>query len=255
MRNRNRLFLLSLGSVLFLSCAELNETFVAVAPKVSSPFLTETLGVSSPGWLTIMNSTIFEAEIIIYQRVVIKLKPGESVADTRRWEPLINEGVEVPVLVRFYSDNHYIGAAGRIFRRYPSSHFSWNLSVREITPITPKPFYYDYDNNRSLNSYSLNSYFAKFPRELANGTTVIQILNNTPYEILVRTNGIPQGGILSQSEILYQKFVNFSSGWYSSQQISVVVVDANSPSRFLERSFWTCSRGVCAFQWIVDHLK
>lgn len=243
------LAMVAIIEILLLSgCASVVETVVAVAPQASSPFLTETLGAQPQGWLTIVNTTPLILEIIIYGTVVIKLNPGESVTDTRRWEPLIGEGVEVPVLVKAYNDSgNYIGVANRIFRRHYSSRFCWSVAKEDINLTSSFTRSYSHSSPSS----SLNSYFTKFPREMLNGTTALQIINNTGYDLLVRVNGVPQG-VLSPSEILYQKFLNFSSNYWRSEQIQISVIVTSSPTRSAHWSIWVHPRGVYAYQWIID---
>lgn len=226
------------------SCAAVVDTAVAVAPKVSSPFI-ETLGVQPAGWLTIINTTPFMLEVIVYGKTVVYLKPGESVVDTRRWEPLISEGVEVPILVRAYdASGNYIGVAGRIFYRRSNN---WNITQKDIIK---GPYSFDHSSLPP----SLNSYFVKFPREMFNGTTVLQVANNTSQKILLRVNGVPQV-ILNPTEIFYQKFTDFSHFHWHSEQIQISVVAVSNPTKYnWSRSIWTHSRGIHAYQWIINNL-
>lgn len=236
-------------SLLTSNCA----VFVSSLPQVSSPLLEENLGYHprNPHRMAVVNGTSFYASVAVYEQTMIKLNPGDSVYNTRRWELL---APQVPIMVRFYRDpelTDYVGAAGTVFQfnnGYLDS-YSWTIRPEEITTPTGR----SPSKRNPAVGVSPESYGVKFPRKWWNSHAGIQIVNNTGHDVFFRSGG-DNAQTVKPAQLFYGYYQLFGFSDLGGQEVHVELIFLNH-GRLVgsaERSFYVPSEGVYAYQWIVS---
>lgn len=232
------------------------------AVKVDSP-AAKRLGLDLNGnRMSVISAVPFYGRVYVYDEEVAIISPGESLEGLigqkllfLKWEPL---DPQIPILVKFYFDTEDmsrgkpIGFAHKIlnFRSQNPRSQTWIIRTSDIvgpdgnrlkssqTPIFPLAH---------ANTWTLEM---DYPREDWNATAVIQVANNTHFNLSIALNGkfreeIKPGEIyfLRGQEIL-------GSGQQASMQFTF------SSKGFImgtaERQFRIPGKGVHAYQFVMS---
>lgn len=214
--------------------------------QVSSPFAQQ-MGVNFRGIsIVVANGTPLYGRLVVYDKEIGTLGPGDVIYDERHWEPL---QPEIPVLVILYGDpamRHYIGMAARSLRlsQYESA-VEWTIRQSDVRTLNGERL------PELQRETALLSTRRPFPREARNSSSAIQIGNNTNYSCAVRVNGINRT-VLNTGDVYPASARNF--GFYSRELfIQLLFTDRNNNLiGTAERRVYVPTNAALAFQWIVN---
>ncbi|RME58641.1 hypothetical protein D6779_05970, partial [Candidatus Parcubacteria bacterium] len=193
---------------------------VAAIPKVDSPFL-RSAGVNLyPNAISITNTTPYWGKVMVYGEKVGEIAPGDTIYDNRHWEPL---WPEIPVAVMFYTSAEqttYLGVSVAIFQYNRSSWgggdtYSWIIDPGDIIPFASQRLPLPEEAPRT----EARTTRVRFPREPFNGTTAVQVINNTRWTAHIRANG-REIAVATPGEFLYlRNHLRWYGSWYGSDEI------------------------------------
>ena len=166
--------------------AQWKDTIKSFLPQVSSP-AAEGAGVTYQGTpFQVANSTSFYCRLIISNKDVGVIRPGDLVFDQRRWH---NQWYQyIPVAAICYRDaamTDYVGSAGRILTLNEYSPAEWTIRTSDIRTPDGRPV------PASTAAATPTSRRIKLPREWWASSVGIQIINNTTEDITILVNGKP----------------------------------------------------------------
>ena len=180
------MFLLFVFSVAPAS-AQWKETIKSFLPQVSSP-AAEQAGIHFQGTpFQIVNSTSFYCRLVIGNKNVGVVGPGDLAFDERRWH---NQWYQyIPVAAICYLDaamTDYIGVGGRplMFNEYAPAE--WTIRLSDIRTPDGRPL-----PEPTVSATTPTSRKIKLPREWWASSTGIQVVNNTASDIAILINGKP----------------------------------------------------------------
>lgn len=239
MEKRLSLLAVISGAIALNACAYMGV-------QVSSP-LARQMGVNFRGiGIIVANSVPLYGRMIVYDKEIGMLGPGDVIHDERHWEPL---QPEIPILIVFYSDSemqNYVGMAAHSLRmsQYESAA-EWTIrqsDVRILDGVRPSEL---------QRETALRSTRRPFPREARNSSSAIQIGNNTNYSCAVRVNGINRA-VLRTGEVYPASAHNL--GFYGRELfIQLVFTDQNDNLvGIAERRVYVPTNAALAFQWIAN---
>jgi len=180
------MFLLFVFSVAPAS-AQRKETIKSFLPQVSSP-VAEQAGIHFQGTpFQIVNSTSFYCRLVIGNKNVGVVGPGDLAFDERRWH---NQWYQyIPVAAICYLDaamTDYIGVGGRLLMFNEYAPAEWTIRLSDIRTPDGRPV-----PEPTVSATTPTSRKIKLPREWWASSTGIQVLNNTVEDVKIFVNGRP----------------------------------------------------------------
>ena len=229
---------------------------VSGLPKFDFPVARQ-LGITPNGQnIVIVNGTVFYGRVFVYEKEVGALAPGDELFAPKYFEPL---SPQIPIAVMFYREydggkefKQYVGVAGRIFQFSVghSSDLTWSIQGREIQ--TPEGTYSSatLGINYPPPKTTRTGRKIEIPREAWNGTTGVQVVNNTTY---VATVGIgPRRFSLLPGE---GRYVVLKTLMGPGQSVSLRATFTDNDDRAYgtyQESIWASGNGVLARQIFIS---
>ncbi|MEK9173231.1 MAG: hypothetical protein AAB594_01495 [Patescibacteria group bacterium] len=171
------------------------------AVKVDSPALKK-LGFDLNGnHLSVISSVPFYGRVYVYDKEVALISPGESIDGVigqeilgLKWEPL---NPQVSVLIKYYlnaddlSQGKHLGFASKIFSfqsQSPRSE-SWIVRLQDIKTADGNQLRSGQTPVYALTKASQRTHKVDYPREDWNATAIVQVANNTHFDLSIRVGG------------------------------------------------------------------
>ena len=169
--------------------AQRKETIKSFLPQVSSP-AGERAGIAFQGTpFQIVNSTFFYCRLVIGNKNVGVVGPGDLVFDERRWH---NQWYQyIPVAAICYLDaamTDYIGVGGRLLMFNEYAPAEWTIRSSDIRTPDGRPLCIP---SAPTTAVAPTSRRIKLPREWWASSTGVQVVNNTASDITILVNGQP----------------------------------------------------------------
>jgi len=202
--------------------------------------------------MVVVNNTPYWALITVYEKDIAIIGPGDTLYDNRHFAFPTEM---VPVIARFYrcENDEYIGAAGYIFSisGYSPMSFEWKLMTSQIQLADGQKTCPENPSRHLPRTIK-----AKFPNKHSMGTTALQILNNTPYQALVRINGAnptKKGAVvLNKSGFFYLQSNQWLSTYGKYFTVQLIFMDKEKFIGTASYQFYAYGQnnGVYAYQFI-----
>ncbi len=133
--------------------------------------------------LAITNATGYYAELEINCRTVGVIDPGDTFYSSWPYDWEDSQAAATLTFWKTADKNGYVGAASRQFYNSSGGN-AWVINSDQIaTPQGHSP------PNRRFKAANPKTYSFDFPRIIWHSTTLIQIVNNTPYKAEINLNG------------------------------------------------------------------
>ncbi|MCL5733264.1 MAG: hypothetical protein M1334_01190 [Patescibacteria group bacterium] len=209
-----KLLIMLLALPIVASCASLSAYMPQVTLQTS---LSDTIYNRN---LTITNATGYFAELEINCQTIGIIAPNDTFYAS--WLYDFSDGQAAITLTFWKTPNKtgYVGAASNQFYNYSAGN-AWTIKNSDI--ITPDGYS---PKTRRIKTASPESYSFNFPRIIWHSTTLIQMVNNTPYPATVNLNGQSRA-VLNKGDTYCAQLTQ--TGLFSDnyQQISIAVIFPN----------------------------
>jgi len=183
-------------TVLFMALA----AFAAQADIVAKFTLRfpEIFGLGRPrAEIEVMNNTIFQAELFVIDEKVASLEPGEIVTDME----IVSFEEEPEPMVAFLFNMEtgaYVGVAAQVLHLRSGRKTFWEIRGEDVFWHPVKP-----PRAEEKPGIQMLPEHREFPRIALRGTNIIQLVNNTGYDMYVRKDRTGGMGVLVRNGDLY----------------------------------------------------
>ncbi len=147
--------------------------------------------------IEVMNNTVFQADLFVIDEKVASLKPGEVVTDME----IVSFEEEPEPMVAFLFNTEtgaYVGVAAQVLRLQSGRKTFWEINGESV-------FWYQTKSARADEKPGICMLpeQREFPHIALRGTNIIQLVNNTGYDMYVRKSRVGGMGVLVKNGDLY----------------------------------------------------